>query len=202
MNIPNGLPTLSGGAHSPNSGKACFMEYASLLAGEAWSDSPSCTHPVIANMARTVNDHLPDSRRHEIAELIPSVIGTADTREDATQRRVLSVRLAAWCARQVLDLAHDRAVALAAIEAAEAWCDNPCKETDAAYAASANAAYAYAAYAAYAAATYAATATAAAADLPSLLRGLIAEHARLTGHTVDEQIRETWETTDFAALVG
>jgi hypothetical protein len=197
---PNGAPPLSAGAHSPHSGKACFMEYASLLAGEPWSASPACTHPVIASMARAVNDSLSDSRRHEIAELIPSVIGTADRREDGQERLVLSVRLAAWCARQVLDLAQDRAVALAAIEAAEAWCDNPCEETAvhaAVHAAAYNAAYATAAamdpatataYAA-AAAIYAVDAPVAAnaavyaasdAALPGLLRGLIAEHARLT----------------------
>lgn len=220
MNVPDGLPTLSGGAHDPHQGKGCFMEYASLLAGEEWSDSPACTHPVIAGMARTVNDLLPDSERHLIADLIPSVIGTADTREDETERRVLSARLAVWCAKQVAHLAPDPAVAWRAIAAAEAWADNPCGATadaaaDAARAARAaaltEAGYAARAYAAaYAAAAAAADAAAArpaayaayaAADLPALLRGLIAEHARLTCHTINPHTQAAWENADFAELV-
>jgi hypothetical protein len=38
--LPALLPTLSRGKHrSPRKG-ACFMEFASLLAGERWSDHP------------------------------------------------------------------------------------------------------------------------------------------------------------------
>ena len=65
------------------------MEYASLLAGERWTDSPACTHPVIAEMARTVNDRMEDEDRHKLAVLIPSVIGTADLRESELDRRHL-----------------------------------------------------------------------------------------------------------------
>ena len=37
------LPVLSRGKHrNPRKG-ACFMEFASLLAGERWSDHPACT---------------------------------------------------------------------------------------------------------------------------------------------------------------
>lgn len=186
MSTPDFLPILSAGAHKSPKDGACMMEMASLLAGESWSDSPSCTHPVIATMARSVNDRLPDSRRHEIATLIPSVIGTADLREDETERRVLSVRLAVWCAKQVAHLSPDPKVAWAAIEAAETWCEHPCEET-----ASAAADAASAAYAAYAAS----------AALPGLLRGLIAEHARLTGHQPSPAVQQVWESTDFAALI-
>ena len=164
MTTPTGLPTLAAGSHKPTAGKACFMEYASLLAGEAWTDHPACTHPVIASMARTVNDRMGDADRHKLAVLIPSVIGTADLRESELDRQVLSVRLAVWCARQVAHLASDRAVADAAINAAVAWCENPCDETrTAAYAAFAAAAAAADAAAAAADAAYAAYAAAAAA---------------------------------------
>ena len=48
------LPILSRGKHrSPRKG-ACFMEFASLLAGERWSDHPACTHPLLAAVARHV----------------------------------------------------------------------------------------------------------------------------------------------------
>jgi hypothetical protein len=52
---PDLFPILSPGKHrNPRTG-ACFMEFASLLAGERWSDHPACTQ--------------------RLAELIPSVIG-------------------------------------------------------------------------------------------------------------------------------
>jgi hypothetical protein len=51
------------------------MELASYLAGERWSDHPRCTHPLLAGIARLVNDHTSDHGRYRLAELIPSVIG-------------------------------------------------------------------------------------------------------------------------------
>ncbi len=33
------------------------MELASYLAGERWSDHPACTHPLLAAVARDVNDY-------------------------------------------------------------------------------------------------------------------------------------------------
>ena len=69
------LPVLSRGKHrNPRKG-ACFMEFASLLAGERWSDHPTCTHPLLAAVARHVNDYTSDAGRSRLAELIPSVIG-------------------------------------------------------------------------------------------------------------------------------
>ena len=72
---PELLPMLSPGKHrSPRKG-ACFMEFASLLAGERWSDHPACTHPLLAAVARHVNDHTSDAGRSRLADLVPSVIG-------------------------------------------------------------------------------------------------------------------------------
>ncbi|WP_168626968.1 MULTISPECIES: hypothetical protein [unclassified Cryobacterium] len=51
------------------------MEFASYLAGERWSDHPSCTHPALAFLARMVNDCSSDTERSRLAVLIPSVIG-------------------------------------------------------------------------------------------------------------------------------
>ncbi|MEJ7744096.1 MAG: hypothetical protein WKF73_17085 [Nocardioidaceae bacterium] len=43
--LPDVVPVLSRGKHrNPRKG-ACFMEFASFLAGERWSDHPRCTHP-------------------------------------------------------------------------------------------------------------------------------------------------------------
>lgn len=73
--VPDGVPVLSRGRHrSPRRG-ACFMEFASYLAGERWSDHPSCTHPLLGQLARQVNDNLSDGDRQKLVPLIPSVVG-------------------------------------------------------------------------------------------------------------------------------
>lgn len=55
------------------------MEYASYLAGEKWSDHPACTHPLLAELARQVNDFISDDARQELAELVPDMIGLTGT---------------------------------------------------------------------------------------------------------------------------
>jgi hypothetical protein len=89
------LPTLSRGKHrSPRKG-ACFMEFASLLAGERWSDHPACTHPLLAAVARHVNDYTSDVGRSRLAELVPSVIGlTGEDLHIDAQIALSSARLA------------------------------------------------------------------------------------------------------------
>jgi len=75
IRLPQLLPVLSRGKHrNPRKG-ACFMELASFLAGERWSDHPACTHPLLAALARLVNDRTTDANRQWLATLIPSVIG-------------------------------------------------------------------------------------------------------------------------------
>jgi hypothetical protein len=72
---PDGVPVLSPGSHrSPRRG-ACFMEFASFLAGERWSDHPSCTHPLLAQLARRVNDLVGDEGRQQLVPLIPLAVG-------------------------------------------------------------------------------------------------------------------------------
>ena len=101
--VPDELPMLSRGKHrSPRKG-ACFMEFASYLAGERWSDHPACTHPLVAAVARNVNDYTSDEARPKLAVLVPSVIGltTDDLHADA--------RIALRCATEALPLvAADR----------------------------------------------------------------------------------------------
>jgi hypothetical protein len=93
------VPILSRGKHrSPRKG-ACFMEFASLLAGERWSDHPACTHPLLAAVARHVNDYTSDAGRARLAELIPSVIGL--TGEDLH----IDARIALGSARLALPVA-------------------------------------------------------------------------------------------------
>jgi hypothetical protein len=97
--MPELVPHLKRGKHrSPRKG-ACFMELASYLAGERWSDRPSCTHPLLAEVARLVNDLSSDTARPALARLIPKVIGvtSADARMDA--------RIALRCAQAALPVA-------------------------------------------------------------------------------------------------
>lgn len=96
--LPDGIPVLSRGRHrSPRRG-ACFMELASVLAGERWSDHPGCTHPLLAELARQVNDRSGDAGRQQLAPLIPSVVGR---RGDDSTWLTVAVAVAA---REILDL--------------------------------------------------------------------------------------------------
>lgn len=106
---PDFMPTLSPGRHrSPRKG-ACFMEMASYLAGEKWSDHPQCTHPLVAAMAREINDRVGDRVRQDLVPLIPSVVGLVSD----------DVRVDAWIAREaaltalpIVSMSSQRAVAV------------------------------------------------------------------------------------------
>jgi hypothetical protein len=110
--VPDVLPVLSRGKHRNPRRGACFMELASYLAGEKWSDRPACTHPLLAEVARNVNDRVCDSARRELGPLIPEVIGLTpdDPRVEA--------RLALHCALVALPVApfqRQRALAVAVL---------------------------------------------------------------------------------------
>jgi len=93
---PELMPMLSRGKHrNPRKG-ACFMELAAYLAGERWSDHPACTHPLLASVARMVNDQTSDAGRPQLAALIPSVIGL--TSDDLH----VDARIALRCATMAL----------------------------------------------------------------------------------------------------
>ncbi|MCW2773674.1 MAG: hypothetical protein JWN91_2000 [Nocardioides sp.] len=142
--LPDGLPVLSRGRHrSPRRG-ACFMEFASVLAGERWSDHPSCTHPLLGQLARRVNDLISDDGRQELAPLVPSVVGRRGNDQawltvsvavaasvivdvpEETQRVLAGglLRAEQLCADAAPDLADTRReaqVALALVPGALAW---------------------------------------------------------------------------------
>jgi hypothetical protein len=73
--VPESMPVLSRGKHRNPRRGACFMEMTSFLAGERWSDHPACTHPLLASLARMVNDIVTDQVRPRLVPMIPSVIG-------------------------------------------------------------------------------------------------------------------------------
>ena len=68
---------LRSGAHTSPSDGVSLMEAVSALAGEPWSNRPSCTSPVIAAYARSLNDWLPDDARQRLKVYIPRLVGTA-----------------------------------------------------------------------------------------------------------------------------
>jgi len=112
--IPDGVPVLSRGRHrNPRKG-ACFMEMASYLAGEKWSDHPKCTHPVLASLARCVNDALGDERRQELAVMIPEVVGL---RPDDKRVAPMLMRRASLVALPVASAERQNIMALAVMAA-------------------------------------------------------------------------------------
>jgi hypothetical protein len=120
VSAPQHLPILSRGKHrNPRKG-ACLMELVSYLAGERWSDQPSCTHPLLGRLARHVNDAMSDEARPQLAVLVPTLIGLVsdDLHVDA--------RIALRCARAALPVvAADRQGAMAvAILACEGVLDD------------------------------------------------------------------------------
>jgi hypothetical protein len=76
VTTPDFMPILSWGSHRSPADGACFMEMASFLAGERWSDRPNCTHPLLASVARSVNDYITDAGRHRLLPLLPRYMGT------------------------------------------------------------------------------------------------------------------------------
>lgn len=85
------------------------MELASFLAGERWSDHPRCTHPLVASVARMVNDSTSDDARQDLARLIPDVIGTASD-DPSVQARI--ARRAALTALPVAAAERQRVLAV------------------------------------------------------------------------------------------
>jgi len=102
--IPEFLPTLASGAHKKGDGKACVMEYVSMLAGEEFSDMPSCTHYVLAKTAQHVNDHLMDDNRHLLVPLIGRLFGSSETQ--TLDGKSVSVELGWWAAAHAKRLLH------------------------------------------------------------------------------------------------
>ncbi len=107
--IPTGMPSLSRGKHRSARTGACFMEFASYLAGEPWSDHPQCTDPLLSFLARAVNDAMRDGRRDEIARDIPRVIGL---RGDHRQIAPVVALRAAVTAIRVASMGRQNALAV------------------------------------------------------------------------------------------
>src|SRR3954451_24621337 len=83
------------------------MELASFLAREGWSDHTRYTDPTLDELARCVNDVMPDSHRSLLAPMIPSVIGTGP--RDTEERVQLAARIVRTCAVTALPLVRTKA---------------------------------------------------------------------------------------------
>lgn len=90
------------------------MEYASYLAGEKWSDNPTCTHDLLAGVARVVNDQISDEGRVRLVPWIPSVIGLNG--EDPGVDVGIAMRCAAFALPVVADY-RQRALAVGLLTA-------------------------------------------------------------------------------------
>jgi hypothetical protein len=180
LQVPDVLPTLAVGSHARGAKKLCLMNAISYLNGDVEiTDMPSCTHPVLSQLAQYLNDSICTHRTDNIlcAECAsvmwsyePLLVNTAPPKDDLEARR-LAVHIAVVLARSVLSIYEDQYPndprPRLAIDAAEAWKNKPSKDAAAHAAnAAANAAANTAAYAANAAAhaAYAANAAAHAAN--------------------------------------
>jgi hypothetical protein len=73
--VPDGMPVLSRGKHRNPGRGACFMEYTALLAGEPFSDAPSCVDRELAAVLRHANDILSDADRPRLLPLLGRAVG-------------------------------------------------------------------------------------------------------------------------------
>jgi len=91
--FPDALPMLAVGRHRDPSDGGCLMEWVSLLAGERWSDHPACTHPLLAHLARSVNDRASDASRPALMRLLPLLTGArSDDRSWSLEIAAVTVR--------------------------------------------------------------------------------------------------------------
>lgn len=152
---------LSTGSHASIEDGVCVMEAVSFVAGEPWSDHPTCASLVIGDFLRTWNDAMTDDDRQMLVPLIPRLIGTAGSEADELTRSWLAidwycrVLAPAWLRLAGLTAEADAIEATAPIvdrQSAEAAQDALNKGRARAYAARAAAGASARAYAAWAAA--------------------------------------------------
>jgi hypothetical protein len=100
LRVPDAMPVLTRGKHKRPRNGACLMEYVSVLAGGPFTDSPQCTDPTLAAIARAVNDYSGDQRRQRLAVLASdlSVAGPLGlSAQHAMARRCLLTALPYSC---------------------------------------------------------------------------------------------------------
>jgi hypothetical protein len=74
--IPPGALRLTRGRHRSSDG-ACLMEATAVLTGQPFSDHPAGVHPLIAAVARIINDAVSDPARQRLLRYAANLAGTA-----------------------------------------------------------------------------------------------------------------------------
>ena len=123
---------LAVGSHQAGTGMGCAMNVISWESGDTTiTDLPACVDRVLALIVQRVNDKICTHRDGDllcpacsvkVLDLAHRIVGTGTHPLTKLERRRVWVRVAADQARQVLHLTS-APKALAAIEAAEGWCD-------------------------------------------------------------------------------
>jgi hypothetical protein len=68
---------LSLGTHLTPLDGACLMEVVSVAAGQRWTDAPGCTHPLLGQLARLVNDASSPDARHRLIDYVPALVSAS-----------------------------------------------------------------------------------------------------------------------------
>jgi len=85
------ITVLYAGAHRPDS-KFCLLEAVAYVAGEPWSDHPTCVSPVLAAFGRAWNDGMrSDEERAQLLPYIPLLIGTRASPEVESRRAYMAL---------------------------------------------------------------------------------------------------------------
>ena len=123
---------LAVGSHQAGTGMGCAMNVISWESGDTMiTDMPACADWVLARIVQRVNDSicthgdgdlLCPACSVKVLDLAHRIVGTGTHPLTALERQQVWVRVAADQARQVLHLTS-APESLAAIEAAEGWCD-------------------------------------------------------------------------------
>ena len=123
---------LAVGSHEAGSGQGCAMNVVSWESGDTTiTDMPACADRVLARIVQRVNDSICAHRDGDllcpacsvlVLDLAHRTVGTGTVALTHTERHRVWVRIAADQARQVAHLNPDPRV-MAAIKAAEGWCD-------------------------------------------------------------------------------
>ena len=86
-----GTPYLTAAAHLTPEDGTCLMEAVSAAAGLRWNDSPSCTHPLLAHLARLVNDAMSEDGRQRLGALVPALVAAMPDGPATTARATAHV---------------------------------------------------------------------------------------------------------------
>ena len=115
-----GIEIKQGSHGSEFNGEACSMELVSWLAGEGFTDAPSCASPVLRRYTIRLNDRWDTEQRQTLKPFLPRMVGTGGDGKDAArveiaQRMLCTDLLGPWLRLAGMD---ERADALTALVAA------------------------------------------------------------------------------------